>query len=80
MNLVKVKMLKPHNGYEAGETVELEPSVADAFVEWARVAEYVDAVPTEPTPPQDKLMRAKGGKMKVVTKGVATGGTPDRVW
>lgn len=66
--MTKVKFLKDHNGYTAGEVIECEPGVADAFVNWAGAAEYVTDPPKEPTPPQDKLMRAQGGKSKVHTK------------
>lgn len=68
--MVSVKMTRDHNGYAKGETVELEPSVADAFVVWAGAAVYC-AEPTKIAAPEsasDKMMRPQGGKSKVRTK------------
>lgn len=71
---MKIKFIKPHNGYAPGETIECDPGVADAIVNWARAAEYVSGdAPATPEPQhdqpgQDKALRPHGGKQKVRTK------------
>lgn len=68
----KVKMTKDHNGYATGETVELEPAVADVFVEWVGCAVYADEAPATPQPlaerKSDKSMKTHGGKSLVKIK------------
>ena len=43
---VKVRFIRPAKGYAKGEIVEVDPGVADAFVNWSYVAEYIE----EPKP------------------------------
>ena len=68
--MTKVKMIRDHNGYAEGETVELEPAVADVFVNHVQCAEYIAEPPKLPVTDtaSDKMMRRRGGKSKVVTK------------
>ena len=42
----RVRFNKPNNGYVVGDEADFDPGVADALVNWARVADYV----TTPTP------------------------------
>lgn len=73
----RIKFLRDHDGFSAGQIAIVTSGIADAYVAWAQAAEYVDDIPSIPNialtsehptksfaPPRDKMMKPESIRRK----------------